>query len=428
LSEIAVKVEHLSKRYRIGVTVSYKTLRESVVNTVTKPFHRLHATSNQPPTAEEKGNHIWALKDASFEIEQGQAVGVIGKNGSGKSTLLKILSRITRPTEGHAEIHGRIGSLLEVGTGFHPELSGRENIYLNGAILGMKRKEIENKFKDIVDFSGVEKFIDTPLKRYSSGMQVRLAFAIAAHLEPDILLVDEVLAVGDAEFQKKSLGRMGEVAKGGRTVILVSHNMNAISLLCNQTILLHEGKVAAQGPTPDVVAQYLSTESNESGEAVWKFEDAPGSEIVKLRAVRVVNERGETTFDVDMVKPVDLEIEFWCLKKSPLIPAFHLYNQLGALIFFTTNLHDKVWVNKELDTGLYRFSCKIPENLLNEGTYFVNAYLSRSMRRLPDVSKEPAVSFRVHDYGTGQYDYIAGSWVGIIRPLLAWTGERISDL
>src|SRR5881296_1768191 len=255
MSDIAMKVEGLSKRYRIGANQqTYKTLKEKLSSTAAAPFraarHLLTGNGNghlQSAMRNPKSETIWALKDISFEIKRGEVVGIIGRNGAGKSTLLKILSRITEPTEGHADIYGRVGSLLEVGTGFHPELTGRENIYLNGAILGMKRAEIGRKFDEIVAFAEVEKFLDTPVKRYSSGMYVRLAFAVAAHLEPEILIVDEVLSVGDLKFQKKCLGKMGDVARAGRTIVLVSHQMTLVERLCDSGLLLVGGKVARRG-------------------------------------------------------------------------------------------------------------------------------------------------------------------------------------
>jgi lipopolysaccharide transport system ATP-binding protein len=251
MSEIAIRVEGLGKRYRIGAQQEqYKTLRESLVGVV----HRLRLPGGGASAAT-----IWALKDVSFEVKQGEAIGIIGRNGAGKSTLLKILSRITRPTEGYAEVHGRVGSLLEVGTGFHPELTGRDNIYLNGAILGMKRTEIDRKFDEIVAFSETEQFLDTPVKRYSSGMYVRLAFAVAAHLEPEILVVDEVLAVGDATFQKKCLGKMGDVAKSGRTVLFVSHNTGAVVALCDRGLLLDHGQIHREGSAVEITEFYQSS-------------------------------------------------------------------------------------------------------------------------------------------------------------------------
>jgi len=420
-----IEVENLSKKYRISHQkegLRYGTLRDELTDIFRKPF--LWLTSKKKSKED-----VWALKNVNFKVEPGEILGIIGPNGAGKTTLLKILTRITPPTEGKVVVGGRVGSLLEVGTGFHPELTGRENIYLNGAILGMRKKEIDKKFDEIVEFAGIGKFLDTPLKRYSSGMSVRLAFSVAAHLDTDILLVDEVLAVGDAAFQKKSLSKMQNiVAGGGRTVLFVSHNMSAISSLCNRTILLRDGNIAAQGSTPQVVAEYLSSRDNSSGETVWSFEDAPSSELVKLRAVRVLNEQGKVSFDMDIAKPINLEVEFWCLRRTKMTSFFHLYNQLGVLLFFTANLHDKVWGQMEYKPGLYRCSCKIPANFLNEGTYFVNAYLCNDINQLTDVRKEPAVSFRAYDFGTGRGGYIAGQWQGLIRPLLPWTGSRIEDL
>jgi len=292
-SDIAIRCEGLSKRYRIGEQERYKALRDVIADTVAAPFRRLRSafakgngnadaasslspsslpfalgpsplgpSNSQSEIRNRQSNCIWALDDVSFEIKHGDVVGIIGRNGAGKSTLLKILSRITKPTKGHAEIHGRVGSLLEVGTGFHPELTGRENIYLNGAILGMRKGEIDRKFDEIVAFAEVEKFIDTPVKRYSSGMHVRLAFAVAAHMETEILLVDEVLAVGDAEFQKKCLGKIGDVARRGRTVLFVSHDMSAIRLLCARAIRLGSGRIVGQGPAKEQVEDYLKVAKN----------------------------------------------------------------------------------------------------------------------------------------------------------------------
>ena len=265
MSDIAIHVENLGKRYRIGERQRYKALRDTFSNALYAPYHAAVSLFNgQQSTAarEIADNHFWSLKDVSFDVKQGEAVGVIGRNGAGKSTLLKILSRITKPTEGYIKIHGRVGSLLEVGTGFHPELTGRENTYLNGAIIGMRKKEIDRKFDEIVAFAEIEKFIDTPVKFYSSGMYIRLAFAVAAHLEPEILLVDEVLAVGDAAFQKKCMKKMGKVAKEGRTVLLVSHNMVAIESLCGRALLLDHGKLNLAGETSEVLQNYLTSQSD----------------------------------------------------------------------------------------------------------------------------------------------------------------------
>lgn len=278
MSDIAIQVNNLGKRYSIGETVGYKTLRDSLANSLMMPFRRRRLVTNklstsnnegQIPshevTAKQRSEYIWALKDVSFEVKRGNAVGIIGDNGSGKSTLLKILSRITSPTEGYAEIRGQVSSLLEVGTGFHPELTGRENIYLNGAILGMKKAEITRRFDEIVAFSEVDKFLDTPMKRYSSGMYVRLAFSVAAYLDSDILLLDEVLAVGDVMFQKKCMEKMSQVAAEGRTVLLVSHNMDSVKALCSRTILIRHGKIEMDGNTSDVMAHYLTAVETVAG-------------------------------------------------------------------------------------------------------------------------------------------------------------------
>src|SRR5438552_17111113 len=263
MGDIAVRVDHLSKRYRIGHREPYRALRDTLTNAIYAPFRHIGSASRRSRSRSDSSDaSIWALNDVGFDIRRGEVVGVIGRNGAGKSTLLKTLSRITQPTKGHVEIHGRVGSLLEVGTGFHPELTGRENIYLNGAILGMHRAEIERKFDEIVACAEVEKFIDTPVKRYSSGMHVRLAFAVAAHMETEILLVDEVLAVGDAQFQKKCLGMIGDVARRGRTVLFVSHDMSAIQLLCSRAIRLGSGKIIGQGPAKQQVEDYLRVAKN----------------------------------------------------------------------------------------------------------------------------------------------------------------------
>jgi len=304
---VAVRVRELSKEYRIGHRIErYKTLRESLASLVSAPARLLRRRRR----SDEGDDLLWALRDVNFEVRQGEVVGIVGRNGAGKSTLLKILARITDPTHGTAEIHGRVGSLLEVGTGFHPELTGRENIYLNGAILGMRRAEIGRKFDEIVAFSEVEKFIDTPVKRYSSGMYLRLAFAVAAHLEPEILLVDEVLAVGDADFQKKCLGKMGDVAEEGRTVLFVSHNMPAVQALCARAILLRAGTVAVDGSTGEVLREYLG---HLLATAAHAFEDNPdrrGDGSVRLTAARVLDEEGRPCERVVAGKPITLEFSY----------------------------------------------------------------------------------------------------------------------
>ena len=364
MSAPAIRVEGLGKRFRIGERVRYKSLRESLANAVTRTLRgerRPHET-------------IWALKDVSFEVQPGEVVGVIGRNGAGKSTLLKILSRITEPTEGRVELHGRVGSLLEVGTGFHQELTGRENIYLNGAILGMKRAEIERKFDEIVAFAEIERFLDTPVKHYSTGMYLRLAFAVAAHLEPEILLVDEVLAVGDAEFQKKCLGKMGDVARGGRTVLFVSHNMTAVSQLCKRALCLDSGELAESGDASEVVQCYLSSGAKGGGEKRWlEGEQAPGNDRIAVVAVRLLNEEGVVTNRLERERPFFLEIEYRLLADvQSMQVGFVLYTSDGFVVFVGGDAEDTTYFQRTRPQGHYKSRAVIPPNLLNAGTYFIS--------------------------------------------------------
>jgi lipopolysaccharide transport system ATP-binding protein len=424
LSELAIKVENLSKSYRIGATTSYKTLRESLVNVVSASFRHSHITLSDETGWKQK--HIWALKDVSFEVKRGQAVGIIGANGSGKSTLLKILSRITRPTEGRAMIFGRVSSLLEVGTGFHPELTGRENIQLNAAVLGMPKAEVIRKFDSIVDFAGdtVKKFIDTPVKRYSSGMYVRLAFAIAAHIDPDVLLVDEVLAVGDAAFQEKCLNKMEEVASSGKTVILVSHNVTAITSLCDTVILLDEGKVYSIGPPAKTVQEYLKPGTITPSERVWQdINTAPGDDIAKIRAVRVCNEKYELVEKTDIQKSIGVQIEYWNLKPNVHIwPLFHFKNREGLFLFVSA---DHEYERIPQPVGLYKRTCWIPGNYLAEGGVVISAFISTLDPPTSHAWMHEAVMFDVVDnsQGDGVRGKFVGSWPGVVRPLLRWTGE-----
>ena len=322
MSDLAIAAEGLSKRYRLGAGAHrYGRLTESLSNVLAAPFRRLSGRQDSSQEAQ----FLWALKDVSFEVRAGDAVGIIGRNGAGKTTLLKVLSRITEPTQGRATLDGRVGSLLEVGTGFHPELTGRENVYLNGAILGMSRADIAKRFDEIVAFAEVDAFLDTPVKRYSSGMQVRLAFAVAAHLEPEILIVDEVLAVGDVEFQRKCLGKMSDVSSENRTVLFVSHNMSVVSRLCEKGIWLEGGQIAAHGPMEDVVQQYLgSGVGGEARDEAGSLETAPGNEVVRLLAVRLPDYSGRVVSSVDARHPIFVEIEHAVLQRRPVRTAFRL--------------------------------------------------------------------------------------------------------
>jgi len=312
MSDIAIRVENLSKRYRIGRREKYLTLSEVLTRSFTAPFRFFRRNEHSSDTNHQsQDNYIWALKDVSFEVKRGEVVGIIGRNGAGKSTLLKILARITDPTEGYAEVRGRVGSLLEVGTGFHPELTGRENIYLSGAVLGMKKKEIDKKFDEIVAFAELEKFIDTPVKHYSTGMHVRLAFAVAAHLDPEILLVDEVLAVGDAAFQRKCLGKMEDVAKEGRTVLFVSHNMAAVASLCSKAILLESGKLTKEGEVSKVIENYISSLSMLSENlTVRQRQDRKGSGRVRITDVYLIDQDGRRVREVFSGQKVCFVIEY----------------------------------------------------------------------------------------------------------------------
>jgi lipopolysaccharide transport system ATP-binding protein len=411
----AIAAEGLSKRYRIGeLQRGYGTLRDTIAGRLRRRGDQHH-------------DEIWAVRDVSFTVGKGEVLGVIGRNGAGKSTLLRLLTRITTPTEGRAEIHGRVGSLLEVGTGFHPELTGRENVFLNGAILGMKRKEIIRKLPDIIEFSGVERFLDTPVKRYSSGMYVRLAFAVAAHLEPEILLVDEVLAVGDAEFQRRCLGRMEDLGGAGRTVVFVSHNMQAMAQLCDRVILLDGGRIVLDGPSSDVVAYYLQTGHGSSSSQVWPdSSSAPGTELVRLKSVRVVTEDGSLADAVDVREPVGIEIRWTVLRQSKaLFPKIKLYDGKGDVAFNALDTNPK-WL-EPAPPGDYLATAWIPGNLLNEGLTTIDVDLcTLGLTTLGHeaVARE-VVSFHVQDPGEGgsARGPYRGQLKGAVRPLLEWTSE-----
>ncbi len=421
MSDLAIRVENLGKQYKIGAQLErYRTLRDTLVSAVQRPVRMLRGGTT---TANET---IWALKDVSFEVRKGEVLGVIGRNGAGKSTLLKILSRVTEPSEGYAEIRGRVGSLLEVGTGFHPELTGRENIALNGAILGMKRAEIERKFDEIVEFAGIEKFIDTPVKRYSSGMYLRLAFAVAAHMEPEILVVDEVLAVGDAEFQRKCLGKMSDVASEGRTVLFVSHNMSAILRLTKETIVLEKGKLVLRAPTPQAVDFYLTSGFAQSGEHYWQPDEIP-SDSAPFRpiALRVRNPQGQIVDTVRSTEPVTVEIEYALDAPIPgLRVGLYLMSSQGELIFtsFDTDDARRYEHLAVRPPGHYLSRCQIPADLLNEGRYVlgVNASVFRVRRYFQD---EQALAFNVDASGAPGTQWLEPR-LGLLRPRLAWSVDE----
>jgi lipopolysaccharide transport system ATP-binding protein len=429
MSDIVIRVENLSKQYKIGAAEKRdeswaEALSRAILASVRVLSSALDGRDRQ---SQMNGDDtIWALKDVSFEVKRGEIIGLIGSNGSGKSTLLKILSRITEPTAGFADINGRVGSLLEVGTGFQPQLTGRENVYLNGAIMGMKHAEIERKFDEIVAFSEVEKFIDTPVKHYSSGMYMRLAFAVAAHLEPEILLVDEVLAVGDASFQKKCLNKMQDVGEQGRTVLFVSHNTQAITRLCSRTILLDQGQLAADGPSHQVMSVYLNSGRDTTAAREWLDPDRrPGDAVARLYAVRVRAENGEITDYIDIRRPVEIEMEFEVLKPGyMLMPNFQFYNEGGVHAF---SLHDvdPAWRRHRRPVGRYVSTVTIPGNFLSEGTLFIGAGMQTVDPIIYQFYQEDAVAFHVIDSlnGDSARGDFAGDVGGVVRPLLDWKTE-----
>jgi len=414
MSKPAIIVEGISKKYQLGLNKGpQQTFREAATSALTAPLRRLRALTGGQVAPQETGE-FWALKDVNFEVQPGEVVGIIGRNGAGKSTLLKILSRITEPTAGRIRLRGRVASLLEVGTGFHPELTGRENIYLNGAILGMKREEIKRKFDEIVAFAEVEKFLDTPVKRYSTGMYVRLAFAVAAHLEPEILIVDEVLAVGDAEFQKKCLGKMQDVARGeGRTVLFVSHNITALKSLCNRAIWLNSGQLLQNGLLGDIISNYLTSSDSILTEQIWNdLDTAPGNDSIRLQRVAITPETGSLSDQITVATPLKLEFEYWnfdpdaCLNLS-----VHLFNMEDICIFATVSTPGKMAI------GSVKSRCFIPANLLNDGTYRIKILVVRDASKII-FNDENILIFEVSDIKRQINWY--GKWPGAVRPNLKW--------
>jgi homopolymeric O-antigen transport system ATP-binding protein len=426
-TDLAIKVENISKCYRIGLKENmHDSLGASILHFLGNPlqnyrkYRSLYQFDDLRPDGDNPPDVLWALKDVSFEVKKGEVVGIIGVNGAGKSTLLKILSKITFPTGGSVTIRGRISSLLEVGTGFHPELTGRENVYLNGTILGMRKKEIERKFEEIVDFSGVEKFIDTPVKRYSSGMKVRLAFAVAAHLEPEILVIDEVLAVGDAQFQKKCMDKMKDVGQHGRTVLFVSHNMQAITRLCPRAILLNDGQVLAEGPSCEMVSFYLNSEGGAKPEKVWPdLFQAPGDDVIRLCALRARAVDGRVTGVVNISQAVSIELEYEVLQSGHEFEIyFKLINGEGIDVFQSID-NDPSWRKKSRPIGRYVSRAWIPGNLLAEGMYVINPRV-RTRFWVDD-----ALGIQVVDPmdGAGARVDTVRDIPGVVRPLLKWETE-----
>lgn len=421
MSSTVIHCEGIGKRYRLGRRQRYRALRDTLADALRAPVRRLRRVFRpEPATGSGSPGFFWALKDVSLEVPHGEVLGIIGRNGAGKSTLLKILSRITAPTEGRGEIRGRTGSLLEVGTGFHPELTGRENIYLNGAILGMARREIERRFDEIVEFSECGRFLDTPVKHYSSGMYLRLAFAVAAHLDTEILFVDEILAVGDAPFQKKCLGKMSDAAHHGRTVLFVSHNLLAVDSLCTRAICLHEGKIVLEGPPRQVTSRYLKEWIQTSNEVIYEdIASAPGNDQIRLHRASVRPLNSPAADPITVRTPVVVEFEYWKLNAQVnLEMAVNVYNEHGTHLFQTWWPSDR-----PLPAGLLRSRFVVPGDLLNTGTHRIHlgVYLGAAIK--PFILEDLLV-FDVQDASDlrGLYH---GDWPGAIRPDLQWTTELI---
>jgi lipopolysaccharide transport system ATP-binding protein len=421
MSDLAIRVENLGKQYYIGrKQEKFRTLRDLLADSFRVPFRRARELlRGQAVGAAKLYETIWALKDISFEVKRGEVVGVIGANGAGKSTLLKVLSRITEPTEGFADVYGRVGSLLEVGTGFHQELTGRENVYLNGAILGMARSETERKFDAIVAFSGVERFIDTPVKHYSSGMYLRLAFAVAAHLEPEILLVDEVLAVGDATFQKKCLSRMESIAEQGRTVLFVSHNMGAIVQLCERALWLEGGQLKLAGPSSHVVASYLS--STTEGHATWRPPDTRRQDLeVRLLSARLLCTDGGPATVVDFDSQIKVEVAYEILDPvRNLFVGYHLFDSMGNIVFESLDTDSTGLKGQIREPGHYTSTCKVPDSLLKPGHYQL-ALISFIDRVKIIEHYRGALAFDVSEVGY----HLNAKRYGVVTPVFEWNIQK----
>jgi lipopolysaccharide transport system ATP-binding protein len=412
---VAIAIRDLGKKYTIAHNSTRPTsLREAILHRLRHPFGdgRL------------KRETFWALRDVSFEVRPGEVVGIIGRNGAGKSTLLKILTRITGPTTGSIDIHGRMASLLEVGTGFHPELTGRENIFLNGAILGMSRHNITRKFDEIVAFAEIEKFVDTPVKRYSSGMYVRLAFAVAAHLDSDLLILDEVLAVGDNNFQRKCLSKMETVSGQGRTVLFVSHNMNTVNRICPRAILLQKGQIIADGASDEVTRAYLQADQDTMSNRSWPdLATAPGNHVARLRSVRVHDEEYEPIEVVDIRRPTAVEMTYEVLRDGfVLVPNIHFYNEEGICVFIAHDYYDTRWVRRPRPTGVYTSTMWIPGSFLAEGMLIVSTAVTTHDPEIIHAYEKDVVAFQVIDSHEGDSvrgDYV-GTYPGVVRPQFRW--------
>jgi lipopolysaccharide transport system ATP-binding protein len=413
-----IEIHKLGKKYSIAEAQPYLSLRDILSDKAKTIFKKRNEHSGE----------FWALQNINLEIESGERLGIIGRNGAGKSTLLKILSRITPPTTGKIKIRGRVASLLEVGTGFHPELTGRENIFLNGSILGLTKKEIIRKLDEIIDFSGIEKFIDTPLKHYSSGMQLRLAFSVAAHLEPEILLIDEVLAVGDIEFQKKCIGKMEEVNKAdGRTIVFVSHNMSYIHSFCSKAILLDKGELKKTGTVSEVSSEYISRITKTASSQIWDEKERPGNDVVRLCSVRIIDESGTTKENFKINERIGIKMEYQVLERGHTLWLGHnVYDDKGINIFDTHSVSADLY-RKPHERGLFSAVVWIPDNLLNTGNYIISTAIFNHLERIIYLHEKDILLFSVHDVFESETarGMSPGNFPGIIRPLLNWTIKQL---
>lgn len=433
-----VHLDGVSKRFRLGASNEYGRLTEAFSNAIRRWVSPGPSTSTSMASSQMsqiRDGWFWAVEGLDLEVGQGEILGIVGRNGAGKSTLLKLLARIITPTTGRVGVRGRIGSLLEVGTGFHPELTGRENVYLNGSILGMSRRDIKARFDAIVDFSEIGEFLDTPVKRYSSGMAVRLAFSVAAYLEPDVLIVDEVLAVGDHAFQQKCVLKAKELGEQGRTVLLVSHNLASVANLCTRAIYLRDGKLVMDGRPDSVIEEYLKSSVGTSGEKRWERSDAPKSSRLLLRSVAIQSgtDASDAASEVDIDRPICISIEFEVLQEDAMVTvSLRLKDESAVNILWTANApsmsqRPDPLFGKPLPKGIYRSTCTLPSNFLNDSRYFISLVLGEKPGDA-EIELDSVLSFVVHDTGAMRKEY-AGSWAGpIIRPRLDWNSQSLGPV
>lgn len=428
-----VHLDNVSKRFRLGASNEYGRITEAIAGAFKRwvaPDPSLAHAGNGVPNSQIRNGWFWALDGLQLEVQQGEILGIVGKNGAGKSTLLKLLARIITPTTGRVGVRGRVGSLLEVGTGFHPELTGRENVYLNGSILGMSRRDIKARFDRIVDFAEIGPFLDTPVKRYSSGMAVRLAFSVAAYLEPDVLIVDEVLAVGDQAFQQKCILKAKELGEQGRTVLLVSHNLASVANLCTRAVYLREGRLILDSSPSTVIEEYLRSSVGVSGIKRWEQDDAPKSSRLRVREVSVQSssDSDETGGEMDIDRPIRIAVAFEVLEDNAIVTSsLRLKDESAVNILWSTNATsmcqrpDPLY-GKPLSKGLYQTACTLPSNFLNDSRYFISIALGEKPGDA-EIELDSVLSFVVHDTGAMRKEY-AGNWSGpIIRPRLDWYSQ-----